>query len=130
MRWIPIALVVVVLHHVDVLGIVRSKQNFGLGSGLLHIVHAKWHVKKILGSLVELRNACREIFLTHGTKIGYGVLHIEETIHQLKKLSRICVAKLFLAEDIGVGVVRSKLTILHESCEALLLVILCVSSCL
>ena len=120
----PLGALVVVLYHIDVLGLVGSKQNLGLRRLLFHVINADRHGCKVLFGLVDLAQALVQLLLGHGTIINHGVLHVLHSLDQVEQFGRLGVAQLLGTHDVGVGVAGTVHAVLVQAAEALILVAL------
>ena len=122
MLGLPLGALVVVLNHVDVLGLIGSQQDFGPRGGLLHVRSAHGNGCQVLFGLVHLAQAIVQFLLGHGTVVNHGVLHVLQALYEVDELGRLGVAQLLLAHDVGVLVAGTVHAIFVQAVEALFLV--------
>ena len=121
MLGLPLGALVVVLNHVDVLGLIGSQQDFGPRGGLLHVRSAHGNGCQVLFGLVHLAQALVQFLLGHGTVVNHGVLHVLQALYEVDELGRLGVAQLLLAHDVGVLVAWTIHAIFAQTAEALVL---------
>ena len=84
---------VVILAHIDVLGLVGGKKNLILRRvGLLGVFFAHRYGGEFLGSLVVLGQLFGKLFLTHGAEVEHRLLHVAECLQAIYQLLGILLA--------------------------------------
>ena len=121
---VPRAVFVVILHHVDVLGVVGGYEHLVDGRLLLGVFPACGHGSELLRRLVKARHERSYLLLAIRTVVEHGVLHAVEALEQVGQHLRTCGAQLSLAQRVCIAVVRTVYGIRLQASEVGALVLL------
>ena len=109
--WVPVASLIMIHAHIDILGIIGSQKNLVLVSQLVQIWVVQRNAIQFLGGTVDLFDCCHHTLFIHRTIIEHAVLILPQILEQVDEHLWIGLFQLLFRQDITVGITRTLSTV-------------------